>query len=151
MLDAEGRARVEEVADDEDAVEDAESDEQLVEGVPQLGLQHDQDGHEIPGEAEYGDDDGDHAVQPPSPILQNLEVEDQLHLKLPTSKWGSEDLQILQGSKALTISSYAVMCLVDHLVDHLKRSAVPRRLCMVTLLAKQTRLNDYRCTCLACH
>ena len=85
MLDAEGRARVEEVADDEDAVEDAESDEQLVEGVPQLGLQHDQDGHEIPGEAEYGDDDGDHAVQPPPPILQNLEIEGQMHLKLPTN------------------------------------------------------------------
>ena len=81
MLDAEGRARVEEVADDEDAVEDAESDEQLVEGVPQLGLQHDQDGHEVPGEAEHGDDDGDHAVQPPSPILQYLEVEDKCNLK----------------------------------------------------------------------
>ena len=128
MLDAEGRARVEEVADDEDAVEDAESDEQLVEGVPQLGLQHDQDGHEIPGEAEYGDDDGDHAVQPPPPILQNLEVEDQLHLKLPTSKWGSEDLQILQSSKALTISSYAAVCLVDHLISFEKKRCTTKAL-----------------------
>ena len=75
VLDAEGRAWVQQVADDEDAVEYAESDEQLIEGVLQLWLQHDQDGHEVPGEAEYCDDDGDHAVQPPFPIEKNLEIE----------------------------------------------------------------------------
>lgn len=76
MLDAEGRARVKQVADDEDAIEDAEGDEQLIEGVFQLGLQHDQDGHEVPGEAEYRHDDGDHAVQPPFPIEEDLKIKD---------------------------------------------------------------------------
>ena len=107
MLYAQGRTRVEEVADDEDAVEDAESDKQLVEGVLQLGLQHDKDGQEVPGEAKHGDDDGDHAVQPPSPILQYLEVEDTLRLKIPIEKWESTEVQILQGNKALTFSRYA--------------------------------------------
>jgi hypothetical protein len=72
VLHPERRARVEQIAKDENAVKDAEGDEEIVERVPHRWMHHHEDGDEVPGEAEKRNDDRHDAVQPPLPVQEYL-------------------------------------------------------------------------------
>ncbi len=78
VLDPQRLAGVDDVAQDEDGVGRAQHDEELVEGVPHLGLEHDADGDEVAGEAEEGHHGGRHAVRPEAPAVQGLEKKQDL-------------------------------------------------------------------------
>ena len=61
------------VADEEDGVEDAQRDEQLVEGALHLGAPEDENGENVTQHPEPAEDRGHKASQPPFPSYQNLE------------------------------------------------------------------------------
>ena len=65
--------RVDHLAQDENRVRDAESDQQMVEGVAHPRLHEDHDGHDVAGEAEHRSHRRRNARQPETPTIQGLE------------------------------------------------------------------------------
>ena len=72
VLEAEGPDGGDGVADEEDGVEDAERDQQLVEGALHLRAPQHDDGEDVPDETEPAHDTRDEAREVPLPILQDL-------------------------------------------------------------------------------
>ncbi len=72
VLDAERLAGVDDVAEDEYGVGGAQHDEQLVEGVPELGPHHDGDGDEVARQPEQRHHRRGNAVGPETPRVEGL-------------------------------------------------------------------------------
>lgn len=72
MLDAQRADGGDGVTDEEDGVEDAERDQQLVERALHLRAPEHDDGEDVPDEPEAAHDAGDEAREVPLPILQDL-------------------------------------------------------------------------------
>lgn len=71
--DAEAGHRIQDVAGDEHRVEDAQRDQQLIEGVLHLGLRHDEDRDAVAGQTEQRHDHRHDAVDPQFPNFEELQ------------------------------------------------------------------------------